>query len=481
MNDSSGCNRLLATVFAGFILLVAACQPAPQPAPADTPAATATPESISPTLTPTHARPTRTPAPTRVPGLFGPAFSYQGPLDLVEADIPRDECEQESPFELPADNLVQVAFVPNGICFNGELGLLEIGDRLYVAQSGTFFAAFTLIDVTDPSQPEIVGAWEFKPIVYGADLKTFRQGGRPYIAIGMEAPGFDPPGSEPCGIAIIEMSDPREPKLIDVYHGQVAGAEHPWCNVHTLEIDTGENGDGNYMFVTSNDTADLRVIDIRDLSQPREVNRYIHPEADARQTFVHDSTIAGDRVYIAYWDGGLVIVDKAQIESGEEVTPLNEPGSIDPDRFWVHHSYPTTGGGFVFIEDEMDDKRFEISQLQLWDIRDLEAPKQALAVELGDPPMASPHNLLVDGDRLYVGWYQAGVRVFRFDVSDPDNPVVEPAGAQPVRARRGFGPITGPYDGVWGVRTHACQIRGRATMCVYASDLTRGLIILALP
>jgi hypothetical protein len=41
---------------------------------------------------------------------------------------------------------------------------------------------------------------------------------------------------------------------------------------------------------------------------------------------------------------------------------------------------------------------------------------------------AQPHNLLVVSDRLYARWYVDGVRVFDLDVSDPDQPMVTPAG-----------------------------------------------------
>ncbi len=415
-----------------------------------------------------------------MPGMFVPDQTYLGPLTLVEADLPIENCEQPSPFVLPADGLIQVAFVPTQLCSNGEIGLLEIGDRLVVVQSGLFFAAFTLTDVSDPAQPEFLGAWEWEQFTYTADVKTFRQGERWYLALALEAPQFRRIGEEPCGVAIVEVTDPHTPQPIGLYHGQAVGSAQHWCNVHTTSVDVDANGDGSTILVSSDDTADMRVLDIRDLDQAREVGRYIRSDADAKSIFVHDSTIAGERVYVAYWGGGLVILDKAQLESGAEVTPLNEPGSIDPDGFEVHHSYPTADGNFVFIEDEIDGKRRRMSQVRLWDIRDLSAPREVLDVELEDP-IASPHNLLVDGDLLYVGWYQEGVRVFRYDASDPERPLVEPAYAQRVRARKTPGVFDSPYDGIWGVRVHDCEVEGKTTTCIYASDLTLGLIILALP
>ncbi|MBI3362366.1 MAG: hypothetical protein HY023_14795 [Chloroflexi bacterium] len=444
--------------------------PAPSSTAPSTPGVTASPEG----------------SPTPLPELLTTDRTYPGSLTLIQSKLPLGDCKQQSPFDLPTDGLVQVAYVPTQVCFNGEIGLLEIRDRLYVVQSAGYLGAFMLTDVTDPSRPEFIGAWEWKEATYTSDVKTFRQADRSYLVLSMEAQGFASGPGEPCGIAIVEVTDPRAPQLIGNYHGQAVGSTAHWCNVHTVEVDADAHGDGNYLLVSSDDTADLRVVNIRDLSRVREVGRYRSPKLEfdssgTAKTFVHDTTIVGDRVYVSYWAGGLVILDKASLESGVEAASLNEPGSIAPEGFDVHHGYPTTNGNFVFIEDEVNYNPPDFSQLRLWDIRDLSAPKEVLALKL-DNALSPPHNLLVEGDLLYVGWYQDGVRVYRYDVSRPDNPVVEPAFAQPVRAARGTGVFgSGIFDGIYGVRLHGCEAKGKATTCIYASDLTRGLLILALP
>jgi hypothetical protein len=34
------------------------------------------------------------------------------------------------------------------------------------------------------------------------------------------------------------------------------------------------------------------------------------------------------------------------------------------------------------------------------------------------------------------------------------------------------------WDGIWGLRLSGCQVDGRPTNCIYASDITYGLMIL---
>jgi hypothetical protein len=72
------------------------------------------------------------------------------------------------------------------------------------------------------------------------------------------------------------------------------------------------------------------------------------------------------------------------------------------------------------------------------------------------------------------------VRVFDLDVSDPDAPQVVPAGFLAVRASRTSSVVLGGYDGIWGVRVHDCVVEREPLTCVYASDMTYGLRILAI-
>lgn len=465
-------------ILAAIVLLVA-CAPGappvqeaivvtPQPTsrPAATPAPGATPRpsvAPAPTLVPTAA-----PTQTTNPSL------YAGSLDLVAAQVPIGDCAQPSPFDLPVRGVAQLAFVPTEICANGELGQFAIGARTYIAVSGLGAAAFTIVDVTDAARPAIVGAWSWSPDAITYDLKPFRQGGRWYLALAMENQRnfYD----SPCGIAIVEVTDPRAPVLLGRHDGTTVGSDIAWCNVHTTQVDVDAAGDGAFLLVSSRDTFDLRVLDIRDLAQVREINVYhlhAHPHGgypDFAGSYVHDTTIVGDRVYVAYWTAGVMVLDRRQLVSGAEVVALNAPGSIAPQRFNAHHSFPTADGNFLFVEAE--DRP---DGLRLFDIRDLSQPREVLSITLEDPQSA-PHNLLVEGDLLFVGWYRDGVQVFRYDTSDPERPAVERVAFQEVRERE----RANPYDGVWGVRVHPCQAGGRSTTCVYAADITLGLLVLEL-
>ena len=435
---------------------------------------------------------------TSTPNLARTALPTSTPIPLLlqKIETERDNCS-DMVRGLPADGLSEVAYLPSGYCFHGELDVFETGGHVYVAQAVMSSyprakEAFRIVDVTDAEHPTLVGAWKWNASTFSADVKAFRQGDRWFLALSRD-PYLtrDPTLTENTketlcssfgGIAIIEVTEPADPRLITLLNGENTGSKINWCNSHTAEVSRDADGNGAYLYVSAVDIFDLRVLDIRDLEHVTEVGHYTHPHAgmqDENNWFiVHDTTIVGDRVYVAHWSAGLIILDRQELEAGKSVTPLNPLGSIDPEGLHIHHAYPTIDENFVFVEDELPSKPPE-SHLRLYDIRDLGSPKEVAAITLPDS-WGAPHNLLVSGDLLFVGWYQDGVRVFKYNTSDPDNPSVEPYAFQAVRDQRTLNPSSQIFDGIWGVRLHECEVAGQPRTCVFASDLTWGLLILAM-
>jgi hypothetical protein len=379
--------------------------------------------------------------------------------------------------------------LPAGYCFYGEIGLFETGGRLYAAQvigenNGNGLATFMISDVTDPVQPALVGAWSWNYPTYTADVKPFRQGDDLYLAVARDPGRASLTSPDSCaragGVAIVEVTVPEAPRLVTVLTGRSAKAFRGWCRAHTVEVGEAADGNGAFLYVAAVDESYLSVLDIRDLADVTEAGRYVHPDAgfyNGRNDFyVHDTTLDDERVYVSYWSAGVLILDRDELEAGR-ANLLNPLDSIDPWGLQIHHAYPVPGGQFLFVEDEVNYDTGR-GQVLLYDIRNVERPKEVAEISL-DAPFGSPHNLLVAEDRLYVGWYQDGVRVFRFDVSDPEHPVVEPYAFQAVRTKRTHNPDYGDvWDGIWGLRLSGCQVDGRPTNCIYASDITYGLMIL---
>jgi hypothetical protein len=466
------------------IFFLAACTPAIQtPTPPSTDGSSAVRETVTP---PDVSEPTSTPQPARTPVPTATLI----PLELQKIEKFRDNCSEKD-LDLPGERLSPVAYLPSGFCFHGELDMFETGGHVYVAQVvmsiyPSSAEAFRIVDVTNAEQPTLVGAWQWNVPTFSADIKAFRQGERWFLALSRDPnvpkSTLDTLCSLIGGIAIIEVTEPSDPRLINVLNGKNTGSKAAWCHSHTAEVSRDADGNGAYLYVSALDVFDLRVLDIHDLEHVTEVGHYTHPDAgfyNERNWFiVHDTTIVGDRVYVAYWSAGLIILDRHALEAGKAVKPLNPLDSIDPWGLQIHHAYPTADGQFVFVEDEFPSKQPE-SHLRLYDIRDLQSPKEVAAITLPDS-WGAPHNLLVSGNLLFVGWYQDGVRVYQYDTSDPERPSVEPYAFQAVRSEYTTNPYSGLFDGIWGVRLHDCVVAGQPRTCVFASDITWGLLILAM-
>lgn len=437
----------------------------------------AEPTVVPVTTAPATALPTAEPVFADTP--LPPAYSGPFELRAVPPDKLLGDCNFTPPSDLPSQGLTELARVQFIGCQYGETALFEIGERLYAAQSGLATTLFNLTDVTDPTAPQPIGAWLGSGFAYSADLKAFRQGDRHFLAL-----SFDDEAPNVCGIAIIEVTDPRAPKLLRRVDGSTVGAETPWCNVHTIEIDRDAQGNGNYLLASDTDTYSLRVLDIRNLDQIRQVNTFhlhAHPHVNPTRTgdwlnYVHDSAIGDDRVYVAYWHAGAVILDKTKLYAGlpQQGFVVQPTENLAPVGFLTHYVHPTPDGNYLFLEDEINVE----NGIRMFDIRDPANPREVAAIRLDDP-FFTAHNFIVQDNLLLVGWYQDGARVFRYDMTDSAHPEIEQVAYYAVRKHKTSGPY-GPFTGLWGLRVHPCSVRGAARTCVYASDTEGGLLILAL-
>jgi len=344
--------------------------------------------------------------------------------------------------------------------------------KTYVVQAGGQDAAWVHTDVSNPSSPVLLAVWNWRnpggSNTYTPDVKAFSQGSRDYIALSLERLAklaF-------CGVVIMDVTDPLNPTFVV----QFIGAD--WCDVHNVFVEKDGSGDGRYVYLTADFPNDLRVLDIGDLNNISEIGRYTHPEA-SNANYVHDVTVVdhggsiGRRVYVSYWNAGLMILDASDltpgvIEFGSPNQPLNPNHSIDPPGFLMHHAYPSEDGARVFIQDEITSVAgFE--PVQMWTTAS--APVYVDGIELGgggsaDVPFILPaHNLLVSGERLYVAWYKAGLQGFDFDGTGfVGRPIYHQAQTEPT---------DGASDGAWGVRLAAI---GSDTY-VFQSDRRHGLIV----
>lgn len=229
------------------------------------------------------------------------------------------------------------------------------------------------------------------------------------------------------GIVFLDTSDLAHPKIISEYTATVTGG------VHSAFID------GHYVYLTDDATGSMRVIDFADVKAPKEVARW-QVENQVSTTirtkegeevggrYLHDLQIKDGLAYLAYWRDGLIILDVGKgIKGGSPENPRLV------SRLPFNH-YELYGNGwlagthsvfryknYVFVGDEVFPPFFDLSNkrripvrgiLHVVDVSDIEHPRKVAEYPV---PEAGAHNMWVDNDILYMGYYNGGGRVL--DVS----------------------------------------------------------------
>lgn len=288
-----------------------------------------------------------------------------------------------------------------------------IGNYAYLS---TISDKFLVYDISDPTHPKLtdtvkVDARLINDISTAADGKT--------LVISREGAS-----NRKNGIAFFDTSDPAHPKPISEYTQTVTGG------VHSAFVDS------HYVYLTDDATGSMRVIDFADVKHPKEVARWEFPSAVATTIttaageheivgrYLHDLQVKDGLAYLAYWRDGLIILD---VGNGMKGGSPEHPQLVSQLRFNHHELY---GNGwlagthsvfryknYVFVGDEVFPPQFDIHDrkripvrgvVHVVDVADINNPRKVAEYPV---PEAGAHNMWVDNDVMYMGYYNGGGRI----------------------------------------------------------------------
>src|SRR5262249_15734859 len=195
--------------------------------------------------------------------------------------------------------------------------------------------------------------------------------------------------------------------------------------VHTLSVDS------NYLYEADSRTDTVRVFNITNPSKPVKVRDIVTTTGA-----VHEVTALNGRLYTAGIFSNPPSENYDITHVGDITKPVALVSLIFPGDY-VHTAWPTDDGKFVAITRERQG-----GDLSFWDVSDLANPKLAWSIQLPITEAYCVHQVIVQGDRLYASWYQAGIWVY--DISDRYNPVL-------LGSYDTFPGSVNGYDGAWGV------------------------------
>ena len=363
-------------------------------------------------------------------------------------------------------SVVQVAHVPLPKGVEGA-EIWPVGDVVFVS---TIAGAVYVFDIANPAAPKLTDSLIVDARLVN-DVSTTADG-----KIGVLS--REGASNRKNGLVFFDTSDPRHPKVVSEFtEGMTGGVHSAYVYQH-------------YVFATDDATGSLRIIDFADVRNPRQVGRWeiartitgpyavdflnVIPER-----YVHDVHVRDGLAYLAYWRDGLVILDVGKgIKGGSMASPklvsqltYNHAELYPPGYIAGTHAV-FAAGRYVFVADESYSGTLDLNskdafatrgRLHVIDVSDIEQPRK---VAEWDPIEFGVHNIWVDGNLLYAGTYDGGLRVI--DVSGDLRGDLG-------RQGRVFGSLyTGALDGyrpnmalTWGAIPH----RGH----ILASDINTGL------
>lgn len=344
-----------------------------------------------------------------------------------------------------------------------KLQIQEVGGRWYLYIAHLWHFGWTILDVTDPSDPKHVrfvegpdNTWTLQIQVADGKMITGLE------RIPADWGGDDSKGFEE-GIYIWDVSDPENP----VKQGHFKTGE---TGTHRNYYDGGR-----YAHLTAGapgyDGRLYRIIDIDDPENPAEVGRWWvkgqwkegGEEGAPPFSSLHGGPyVEGNRAYLPYRGAGVIILDVSDYTQPKLVSEL----SVSPPfmaLFGIHSAIPVPSKKVVVANSEAIRENCEepLCFAGLIDVSDDTKPRlMSLLPTPAAPPGApfknfcefggrfGPHNqhqhqhqpqLLQNDDLLFMTWFNAGLRIF--NIADPVMPREVGYFVPPVpRERRGIFP-----------------------------------------
>ena len=287
-----------------------------------------------------------------------------------------------------------------------------IGNYAYLS---TIADRFFVYDISDPAKPKLTDTVKVDAHLVN-DIMTTADG--KILVISRENAS-----SRKNGIAFYDTSDPAHPKLISDYTATVTGGVHS-AFVHD-----------HYVYLTDDATGSMRVIDFKDVKNPKEVARWQteNPLAGMIKTkdgeqiagrYIHDLQVKDGLAYLAYWHDGLIILD---VGAGLKGGSPERPQLVSQLRF-NHNEFYGNGWlagthsvfrykNYVFIGDEVFPALFDIKAprrfpvrgiVHIVDVSDIYNPRKVAEYVV---PEGGAHNMWVEDDVMYMGYYAGGGRI----------------------------------------------------------------------
>ena len=276
---------------------------------------------------------------------------------------------------------------------SGDVWVFEGVDGRDYAYIGTYHYDWMKVwDVTDPSNPILTDSLQLDARRIN-DVKIHPNGRLGIVT-------REGASSRRNGIVLLDLSSPAHPTILSEYTETLTGG------VHNVWID----GENELVYAVHNGTRAVHVIDISNPESPSEVGRWAIDDAPRS---LHDVIVQDGYAYVSYWDDGAITLD---VGAGTHGGTPRQPTFVSQFKYPIGNTHVAwRQGDYLFVGDEIfppgwdPDSRIDTrGYLHVLDMSDIENPVEVARYEV---PEAGVHNIWAEGDRLYVAYYQGGLRV----------------------------------------------------------------------
>jgi hypothetical protein len=333
---------------------------------------------------------------------------------------------------------------------SGDMWVFEGVDGRDYVYVGTFLHDWMKVwDVTDPTAPVLTDSLQFDARRIN-DIKI-----HPNNRLGIAT--REGASSRRNGIVILDLADPAHPTILSEYTETVSGG------VHNVWIDA----ENEVVFAAHNGTRQIHILDISDPGNVSEVGRWGLQNQDRT---LHDVIVQDGYLYASYWNDGIVMLD---VGAGSHGGTPTAPVEVSRFAYPIGNTHVAwRAGRYLFIGDEIFpagwDPEAAIHARGYIHVVDYSDPENPVEVGRYEVPEAGVHNIWVEGDRMYLGYYQAGLRVV--DISGELRGDLYAQGREVARILTTDQDTTVPnWSMTWGAQIH----KGR----IYSSDLNSGIWI----
>jgi hypothetical protein len=333
---------------------------------------------------------------------------------------------------------------------SGDVWVFEGIDGRDYAYIGTFLWDWMKIwDVTDPTNPILTDSLQLDARRIN-DVKI-----HPNNRLGIVT--REGASNRRNGMVFLDLTTPAHPTILSEYTETLTGG------VHNVWI----SGEDDLVYAVHNGTRAVHVIDISNPEAAHEVGRW---GIDNQQRSLHDIIVQDGYAYVSYWDDGAVVLD---VGAGTHGGTPTTPTFVSQFKYPIGNTHVAWRyGKYLFVGDELFPAGWDADQaihargyIHVLDMTDIENPVEVARYEV---PEAGAHNVWIEDDRMYVGYYQAGLRVV--DISGELRGDLYRQGREIATILTTDAETTTPN---WPMAWGAQLFKGR----IYSSDLNSGLWI----